>query len=106
MDKLVDIFIKQKMFQDKVGSDVHSISFIKDMTLAAIDELLEALREVSWKPWSKKKFFHSTEFKEELVDVLHFFVNLCLAADMSADELYKRYLQKNKINHKRQDEGY
>ena len=107
MDKLDEIFQKQKEFQDRVGSHPYmNKPFIKDMILASVDELMETLREMSWKPWSKKEFFNVVKFKEELVDVMHFFVNLCLSVGMTSIELYDRYIIKNKINHKRQDEGY
>ena len=42
----------------------------------------------------------------ELIDALHFFVNLLLAAGMSAEDVYKLYLMKNAENHRRQDAGY
>ena len=42
----------------------------------------------------------------ELIDCLHFFVNLLLCSGMSADEVYQMYMMKNKENHRRQDEGY
>ena len=40
--------------------------------------------------------------KEEMVDVLHFFVSMCLKTGMDADELHRRYLEKNKENFDRQ----
>jgi len=36
------------------------------------------------------------------VDILHFFVSMCLKTGMDADELYRRYLEKNKENFARQ----
>ena len=44
----------------------------------------------------------SAALKEELVDVLHFFVSLCLRSGMDAEELYARYLDKNRENFDRQ----
>jgi dimeric dUTPase (all-alpha-NTP-PPase superfamily) len=76
------------------------------MILATIDELMEVLRETPWKPWKKQQSWNIHKIREELIDVLHFFVNLCLAAGIGSNQLHKMYLDKNKINNKRQDEGY
>lgn len=107
MDKLDEIFQKQLEFQKRVGNIPYKdVQFIKDMTLAAMDELMESLREIPWKPWKKQQEFNMASFKEELIDLLHFFVNLCLAAGMDSNEVHELYLLKNKVNNQRQDEGY
>lgn len=107
MDKLDIIFQKQSEFQERVGNEpMFNIQFVKDMILATIDELTEALRETPWKPWKKQQEWNMEKFREELVDVLHFFVNLCLAGNMTSDELFNMYIEKNKVNHERQDDGY
>ena len=83
--------------------------YIRTMVLACTDELHEALREIPWKPWSKRTEWTNDEqdrFKDELVDAWHFMMNLMLAVDMNAEELFKRYLRKNGINHDREDNGY
>ena len=36
------------------------------------------------------------------MDVLHFFVSLCLRSGMDAEELFERYCEKNKENFDRQ----
>lgn len=110
---LEDIFARQRQLQqDNFGGDPsllpleEKIQYIKDMTLALTDELHEALNEVGWKPWSTKKHINVPEFKGELIDALHFFVNLCIVVDMDPDEVFDRYFNKAKVNQKRQEEGY
>ena len=109
LDKLERIFEKQKEFQGKADPralEDANIEYIKDMILAAMDELTEVLRETPWKPWKKQQVFNREKYKEELVDLLHFFVNLCLAADITPLELYNEYMLKNEENHERQEKGY
>jgi dimeric dUTPase (all-alpha-NTP-PPase superfamily) len=81
-------------------------NYVKEMVLATTDELHEALREVPWKSWSKNVSGDNEKFKDELVDALHFFLNLMLVSGMTADELFTRYLRKNNVNHGRIDDGY
>lgn len=89
------------------------VDFIKDMVLAATDELHEALAETSWKPWaSTYGDVQSEAFFNELVDLLHFVMNLMLVARQDleprevAELLVQRYEVKNAKNLRRQVEGY
>lgn len=81
-------------------------NFIKDMILAATDELHEALAEVGWKPWATSRHLNRDAFIGELIDVLHFWTNLALAAGATPDEIRERYMEKADRNAKRQAEGY
>ncbi len=105
VDSLASIFKLQAEFQERLKTKFNQ-EFITTMTVAAIDELMEALRETPWKPWMRQQKFDKEKYKNELVDVLHFFINLCLAADMTAEELYSRYYSKMQKNHLRQAENY
>jgi dimeric dUTPase (all-alpha-NTP-PPase superfamily) len=87
--------------------------WINQMILAMFEETVEIMRETPYKNpnfvpfgWKKTQLGDPEKLKEELVDLLHFFVNLCIGADLGPDELVQRYLAKNKINHERQDNGY
>ena len=106
-DRLEVMFEKQQQLQDRLGTKPYmNQEYINVMTLAAIDELMETLRETPWKPWKKQQEFNTENYKEELVDLFHFYMNLCLAVGMKPEELYERYCVKNKINFKRKDTGY
>lgn len=76
--------------------------WIQRETLAMVSELSELLDEVNFKWWKNKKPVSETRVKEELVDILHFFVSMCLDAGMDAEELHRMYLEKNKVNFDRQ----
>lgn len=121
INPLSAIFRIQEKLQEHYGKLPSQLSpekelpqFIKDMVLAATDELHELLNRTPWKPWRSYKFpedYHPSdeelrEIKMELVDVFHFFINLCLAFNMSADELFKFYIAKNKENLDRIKRGY
>lgn len=83
--------------------------FIRWNILAAIDELMEALAEVRWKPWDREDLRGEVDveaFKKELVDVLHFIANLAIVTGISGDELSEEYLRKVEVNKKRHEIGY
>jgi len=109
-DMLESIFEQQINLQIKCGHEVELLEgnqpYITVMTVALIDEAMEALRETPWKPWKKQQQFNKEKMQEELVDLLHFFVNLCLASGMDAKKLFEVYTYKNAINHQRQEDGY
>lgn len=113
MVDLQELFDKQHLLQSKAynrdpqkleGED--RVMFIKDMVLALLDEVHEALGEVGWKPWAKSRHVNEEALKGELVDAFHFFMNLCLVSGMDAEELEIRYDIKNEKNLRRQQEGY
>lgn len=55
--------------------------------------------------WSNKKY-SDDERREELVDLLHFFLAYCVEMGISANELYDEYTKKLSLNYKRQFSGY
>ncbi len=120
-NKLETIFAYQKKLQLLYGNDLQNLDnqiekpiVVKDMVLALTDELHELLNRTPWKPWRNYKVpedFNPSqdevkEIKMELVDILHFFVNLCLIFNLSAQELFDFYMAKNSENIKRINRGY
>lgn len=112
-DRLIEMFRLQLELQSKAyGKDprelagTERIEFFKNMKLALQDELHEALDEIGWKPWATSKHWNEEAVKGELVDAWHFFMNLCIVADMSPRELHRRYLAKRQKNIARQEAGY
>ena len=113
MASLDEAFDKQHFLQTMVyGYNFNTmemderVDFIHLMTTAGVDEAHEALNETSWKPWSKGDWINEEAFKNELADELHFFINRCLAVNMSAQELLARYFAKANRNQQRQVNGY
>ena len=117
-DMLERLFEKQIILQKRLGNypltDMKQRqTFINIMMLAALDEMTEAMRETCWKNpnyvvhgWKQTQKFDEVKFKEEIVDLWHFVINLSLAAGFDAKSLFEGYCDKNAINHKRQDNNY
>lgn len=110
---LNEIFERQLELQtksfgvDPVRLDQQSkLDYIRDMTLACEDELHEALNECAWKPWQTADHIDSEAMGAELVDALHFLVNLFLAIGWSADDVIQAYHAKAARNAERQAAGY
>ena len=106
-DKLDAIFeLQEKFDQDVIKNrnleNIKPEEWIQKQTLAIVSELAELLNEVNFKWWKNSKELNEKNTKEELVDILHFFVGMCNRIGMSSDELFKIYLEKNKENFKRQ----
>ena len=107
MDRLEHIFEWQGRFDKELaerrGLDgIPMEQWIQKETLAMLSELAELIDEVNFKWWKNPKPVDSDKVKEELVDILHFFVSMCIKTGMDAAELHQRYLDKNKENFARQ----
>jgi dimeric dUTPase (all-alpha-NTP-PPase superfamily) len=114
-DKLEHIFALQAAFDQELVERRHLEgdveTWIQREVLAIVSELGELLAEVNFKWWKNPKPVDLDGVKEELVDILHFFVSMCLKAGFSAEDIYFGYLEKNQENFKRQaglsaKEGY
>ena len=106
MDKLEKLFDKQYKLQKKLNYSLNNKNARVIMILAAIDELTEALREIPWKPWKKHQKFNSKKFQEEIIDLWHFVINLSIAGNMNAEDVYNKFIYKNNINKKRIKNNY
>lgn len=91
------------------------IVFIKDMILAATDELHEMLGEVpAWKPWvsreklaeNGRKPYNVEAYRAEWIDLFHFVMNLGLVMNMTAEDIQSAYFKKREKNARRQELGY
>lgn len=105
--RLQRLFELQKSLDDDIVEkrslqDITPEVWIQKETLAMISELSELLDEVNFKWWKNPKEINLNNVKEELIDIFHFFMSMCLKVGMNADEVYERYIEKNKENFKRQ----
>ncbi len=76
--------------------------YIREIALCLEDELHEALAHVHWKPWKTPRGFKDREkYRTELADVLHFVLDMYLAAGLTGDDIYADYLTKHRENLKR-----
>lgn len=81
---------------------ISATEWIQKHTLAMLSELAELLDEVNFKWWKNAKPVDEHALKEELVDILHFFLSMCLSAGLDAEQMYRIYLEKNAENIARQ----
>jgi len=107
MDKLEHIFEYQRRFDTELAErrgleGIPMERWIQMETLAMLSELAELIDEVNFKWWKNPKPVEEGKVKDELVDILHFFVSMCLKTGMDAEELHRRYMEKNKENFARQ----
>lgn len=134
-DTLGDILDTQTFTQREVyGYDFTNMSLREIMNFwhmnnhALIDEIHEATDALGgikhgdgsaiWKRWKKahstfsdKKFSDLSEedqleCKFEIIDILHFFMNMATSIGMTPQEMYNMYMSKNKENRERQKRGY
>jgi len=118
-DLLEQMLAVQRSFQRSLGHNVgwmstaERVKYIKDMYVATVQELGEALDETSWKPWAKGDASVSDDaLFAELIDVWHFVMNLMMVAKplLTNDELaaliHAKYMEKQGINRQRQAAGY
>ena len=105
-DKLDVIFELQKKLdtdiQERRSLDFPMEQWIQKDVLAMISELAELLDEVNFKWWKNEKPINEEALHGELVDILHFFVSMCIRAGLDSDKLYEGYTAKNKENFDRQ----
>ena len=75
-------------------------------------ELLERLPFKEWKTYSQEELSGFTSLEQkletqyELIDIFHFFLNMCLAMEIDGETFVKLYATKNKENFDRQKRGY
>lgn len=105
IDKLLSM---QKALEQAWGrlpdlTDAEAVSeYIRQTVLCTTDELHELLHEVHWKPWKEGHGIRDVEaYREELADVVHFVLDLYLAAGLTGDDLVNDYFSKHHENVRR-----
>jgi dimeric dUTPase (all-alpha-NTP-PPase superfamily) len=91
--------------QSPLGPNTEVNEWLGKYLTALDDESRELREELLWKWWSKDTL-DMQNIRVEIVDQLHFWISLALTAGMDADAVFDAYMQKNAINHKRQEQDY
>lgn len=117
-DRLSIMFNVQFELQKRLGifektktSDIMMQHYVDKMLLAIHEEAVEIARETMSKdidmPFGWKHCQGSErKYKEEIIDLWHFLMNLWLITGANDQDFFEMYLDKNSINHERQDSGY
>ena len=122
-DRLAYIVAKQKEIVDR-WMDLKSMTTedkekkTQEFLLAITAEIGEILNgddirgvkgqgAIRWKSWKTQNTPPDPDYiKTELIDILHFTLELLLIWGADADEIYARYTGKNAENQKRYKDGY
>lgn len=91
--------------QAKRALYVDRIEWLGKLHTATSQELAEFRDSIPWK-WWKAQTFDSQNAKVEVIDMFHFLMSMAQVLGMSAEDFYQGYMQKNKVNHSRQDGDY
>lgn len=114
-DKLNELFSLQSELDNRIISERNIEKSLDEwvvgITLAMESEIDEIRREVNWKWWKNEKPIDKEALQGEVIDMWHFLISLSLICGLSAEDVYRIYLEKNRENHARQDgtglkEGY
>lgn len=105
---LAKMLVLQNDAQLQRGNDLAAMNkadrtdYIRKHAMYLVAEVGEFLHEVpgfkDWKIYPEEMAFCNTKALEELSDVLHFFLNICLALGLSAEDIYNIYCNKAYIN--------
>lgn len=111
-DKLMHIFELQKQLNKRIGVDTDGMNdeerqkWVLNYCRALSQEIAELTDSVPWKWWARYQKFDKQNAKVEVIDMFHFLISLAQVLDLSPEDVYNGYLQKNKINFSRQESGY
>lgn len=72
-----------------------------------VEEIMEAMNTLRNKPWKESEVETDVDhFEEEMADALHFFIEGCITAGISAKKLFYLYYMKSEVNRFRQRTKY
>jgi len=112
MDILKDMFEKQAELNRRIGVDTTQTpeaeqpQWILNYCRAMSQEIAELTDSVPWKWWAKYQTYNKQNARVEIVDLFHFLISLAQVAGLTAEDVHRLYLEKNKVNFQRQDSGY
>ncbi|MEO7003705.1 MAG: dUTPase [Ktedonobacterales bacterium] len=110
-DRLTDLFARQaelgQFYREQRTTGFYSeepITHCTTWTRAIVHECCELDNELNWKPWKNPRPLDANREERllEMADILHFFLQLALDQNFSADDIYAAYLRKNEENRERQ----
>ena len=112
MDLLQDMFEKQAELNRRIGVDTVALpeedqpKWILNYCRAMSQEVAELTDSVPWKWWAKYQAYNKQNARVEIVDLFHFLISLAQVAGLTAADVHRLYMEKNKVNFQRQDSGY
>jgi dimeric dUTPase (all-alpha-NTP-PPase superfamily) len=112
-DMMAEMFRMQGELNRRIGVDTtqpmpeaERTKWVLNYCRAMSQEIAELTDSVPWKWWAKYQNFDEQNARVEVVDLFHFLISLAQVLGMSAEDVHRCYLEKNKVNFQRQDSGY
>ncbi len=111
-DKLQALFDMQKKLNKRIGVDTDNMDdkekqkWILNYCRAMSQEISELVDSVPWKWWAKYQNFDEQNIKVEIIDIFHFLISAAQVMGLTAEDVHRIYMQKNKVNFDRQEKGY
>ncbi|WJQ12780.1 dUTPase [Geobacillus stearothermophilus] len=110
IEKLEVMFNMQQALDERIiaerNIDKTLDEWVVAITIAMESEIDEIRREVNWKWWKQEKQIDLDRLQEEVIDLWHFLLSLSRMVGLTPETIFERYMQKNAINHQRQESGY
>jgi len=105
IEKSNDLLLYEKIPVDL--HDRHGQARMRELIRRCVEELIEASHTLKNSPWKCSHVLTDEEhFYEELSDAFHFFLEICIAVGMNAEDLYRLYFKKSEVNMFRQKTNY
>ena len=111
-DLLKDLWDRQEELNLRIGVDTpkmteeEQVKWTLNYCRAMTQEIAELTDSVPWKWWAKYQTFDKQNARVEIVDLFHFLISLAQVMGLSAEDVHRLYVEKNQVNHERQDSGY
>ena len=120
---LDNLFKLQGELNKRIGYDTQSLRddfdpqkagcWLNDYITAALSELQELRDCTYWKHWCQEskdgRRFEMSDIQNarvEVIDLFFFLISMAQCVGLNADDVVDLYLQKLKVNHRRQDTHY
>ena len=109
-EKYVDIESKKGILTSAGPVDINTCTgqqVLKDFMWRVTEEIGETANCLKNKPWKQSEILtDEAHYREELIDALHFFIELLILSGFDAQMLYDYYFKKNQVNQFCQESKY
>lgn len=113
LDMLREMFRLQEELNRRIGvrpaaemTDEERQKWVLNYCRAMSQEIAELTDSIPWKWWAKYQTFDIQNARVEVVDLFHFLISVAQVLGMSADDVFRYYRDKNRVNLRRQENGY
>jgi len=98
--------LDKRIIKEKVLNWGNKVNHLNSLCTAISNETEELRDTAAWKWWSEDMGADWDESREELIDIFHFWLSAANLLGMDASDIYNKYMDKNEVNHCRQDGDY